>query len=59
MKGLTRRNTHVRYESPTTYQSKFMTKVKAFENKVSLQGQRFKGQGHGIKSKILPQGIYM
>jgi hypothetical protein len=33
MKGLVRRNTHVKYESPTTYmyQSKVMTKVKVLE----------------------------
>jgi hypothetical protein len=28
MKGLTIRNTHVKYESPSTYQSKLITKVK-------------------------------
>ena len=28
MKGLTIRNIHVKYESPNTYQSKVMTKVK-------------------------------
>jgi hypothetical protein len=39
MKSLARRNTHVKYESPSTYQSKVMTKVKVFE-KVKLQGQR-------------------
>jgi hypothetical protein len=56
MKGLGRRNTHVKYESPTTYQSKVMTKVKVvmtkvkvFDKKVKLQGQRSEGQGHGIK----------
>jgi hypothetical protein len=27
MKGLARKNTHVKYESPSTYQSKVMTKV--------------------------------
>jgi hypothetical protein len=27
MKGLARRNTHVKYESPTTYKSKVMTKI--------------------------------
>jgi hypothetical protein len=31
MKGLAIRNTHVKYESPITYQSKVMTKVKVFE----------------------------
>jgi hypothetical protein len=48
MKGLARRNTHVKYESPTTFQSKVMTKVKVFK-KVKLQGQTSDGQGHGIK----------
>jgi hypothetical protein len=42
MKGLARRNTHVKYESPTTYQSKVMTKFKVLEKKVKLQGQRVK-----------------
>jgi hypothetical protein len=28
IKCLARRNTHVKYESPTTYQSKVVTKVK-------------------------------
>jgi hypothetical protein len=54
MKGLARRNTHVKYESHITYQSKVMTKVKIFEE-VKLQGQRSEGQGHGIKTKALPE----
>jgi hypothetical protein len=41
MKGLAISNTHVKYESPITYQSKVMSKVKVFE-KVTLQGQRVK-----------------
>jgi hypothetical protein len=41
MKGLARRNTNVKYESPTTYQSNVMTKVKVFE--------RSEGQVYGIK----------
>jgi hypothetical protein len=45
MKGLARRDTHVKYESPTTYQSK----VKVFKKKVKLQGQISEGQGHDIK----------
>jgi hypothetical protein len=49
MKGLARRNTRVKYESPTTYQSKVMTKVKVFEMKVKLQGQKSEGQDHRIK----------
>jgi hypothetical protein len=31
MKGLARRNTHVKYESLTTYQSQVINKVKVFE----------------------------
>ena len=49
MKGLTMRNTHVKYEGPTTYQSKVMTKVSFV--KVKLQDQRSEGQGQGIKCK--------
>jgi hypothetical protein len=30
MKGLARRNTHVKNESPSTYQSKVIAKVKSF-----------------------------
>jgi hypothetical protein len=48
MKDLARRNTHVKYESPSTYQSKVMTKVKVLE-KVKLKGQRSEFQGHDIK----------
>jgi hypothetical protein len=58
MKDLARRNTLVKYESPTTYQSKVMNKVNFLE-KVKLQGQRSEGQGHGIKWKVLPEGIHM
>jgi hypothetical protein len=39
MKGLARRNTHVKYESPTTYQSNVMTKVKYLEEYAKLQSQ--------------------
>jgi hypothetical protein len=47
MKGLALRNTHVKYENPSTYQSKVMTKIKVLEKKAKLQGQR--SEGHGIK----------
>jgi hypothetical protein len=40
MKGLAKRNTHVKYESLITYQSKVMTKVKVLEKQVKLKGQR-------------------
>jgi hypothetical protein len=59
MKGLARKNTHVKYESSTTYQSKVMTKVKVFKKKVKLQGQRSECQGHDIKRKVLPEEIHM
>jgi hypothetical protein len=42
MKGLARWNTPVKHESPSTYQSKVMTKVKVLEKKVKFQGQRVK-----------------
>jgi hypothetical protein len=45
MKGFARRNKHVKYESPTTYQSKVMTKVKVFKKKLKLLGQRSEVQG--------------
>ena len=41
MKGLARRNTHMKYETPCTYQSNGMTKVKVFE---SRSNSKFKGQ---------------
>jgi hypothetical protein len=41
MKDLAIRNTHVKYESHSTYQSEVMNKVNFFE-KVTLQGQRVK-----------------
>jgi hypothetical protein len=49
MKGLAKGNTHVKYDSPGTLQSKVMTKVKVLEKKVKLQGQISEGQGHSIK----------
>jgi hypothetical protein len=49
MKGLARRNTFVKYERPSTYQSNGVTKVKVFEKKFKFQGQRLEGLGHGIK----------
>jgi hypothetical protein len=58
MKGLARRNTHVKYESSTTHHSKVITKVKVFET-VKLQGHRSECQGHDIKRKVFPEGIHM
>jgi hypothetical protein len=36
-----------------------MTKIKVFEKKAKLQGQRSEGQGHGITWKVLPEEIHM
>jgi hypothetical protein len=49
MKGLARRNAHAIHDSPSTYKSKVVTKVKVLAKNVKLQGQRSEGQGHGIK----------
>ena len=48
MKGLITRNLHVKYESPTTYGSRDIAKVKVFEKQV-----KFQGQGHKVKSQGL------
>ena len=42
MKGPATGNTLVKYESPGTYQSEVMAKVKVFKLKVKLKGQRVK-----------------
>jgi hypothetical protein len=59
MKGLARKNTKVKNESRTSYQSNIMTKVKDLEKKVKLQGQRSESQGHDIKRKGLPEGVHL
>jgi hypothetical protein len=41
----------VKYESATTHHSKVINKVKVFEKKVKLQGQRSECRGHDIKRK--------
>jgi hypothetical protein len=48
MKSFARTNTHGKYENPSIYQLKVMTKVKVLKT-VKLQGQRSQGQGHNIK----------
>jgi hypothetical protein len=47
MKDLARGNTHVKYESPTTYKSKVMTKVKSF----GKEGQTQRSGGHGTNER--------
>ena len=37
MAGIVTRNTHVKYESPTTYGSKVMVKVKKCRSKVTVK----------------------
>jgi hypothetical protein len=48
MKGLVKRNTHVKYQSHSTHQLKVMTKVKVLEKKVKLKGQRSWYQMKGL-----------
>jgi hypothetical protein len=36
-------NTHVKYDNPTTYQSKVMTKIKVYEQKVKLLSSNVRG----------------
>jgi hypothetical protein len=55
MKGLAGRNTHVKYESPTTYQSKFMTKVKVFEK--NFEGQTLTSKVRGLRSWYQMKGL--
>ena len=48
VKGLVIRNTHVKYESPTSYGLKVMANVKVFQKWVKVQGQ-----GQGTMWKVL------
>jgi hypothetical protein len=48
VKGLARRNTHVKYKSPTTYQSKVITRTTVFE-KVKLPNSKVRRSRHQIK----------
>jgi hypothetical protein len=43
----------MKYESPITYHSKYMAKVKVFEKWVKLQGQGHKVKKFGTNRKIL------
>ena len=45
VKGLDKRNTHVIYESPTSYGISVMANVKVFQKDVKVQGQ-----GHKVKN---------
>jgi hypothetical protein len=44
MQGLARRNTHVKYESPSSYQSKVITKIKSLNKRSNskVKDQRVK-----------------
>jgi hypothetical protein len=50
-KGLVTRNMHMKYESPITYHSKDMAKVKVFKKWVKLQGQGHKVKHYGTNRK--------
>jgi hypothetical protein len=52
-KGLVTRNMHMKYESPITYHSKYMAKVKVFEKCVKLQNQGHKVKTFGTNRKVL------
>jgi hypothetical protein len=43
----------MKYESPITYHSKYMTNVIVFEKWVKLQGQGHKVKNFGINRKVL------
>jgi hypothetical protein len=43
----------MKYESPITYHSKDMAKVKVFEKWVKLQGQRQRVKNFGRNRKVL------
>ena len=56
-KGLATTNTHVKYESPISFGSKVMAKVKFFQKYVKSQGQEVKT--FDINRKVLSQGIHL
>ena len=49
----------MKYENPTSYGSKVMTKVKVFNMKVIGYGQGHEGKNFGTDGKALSQGIHM
>ena len=53
MKGPITRNLHVKYESPTTYGSRDIAKVKVFEKTSRSQGQKSKSQMKGLITRNL------
>ena len=57
--GLATRNTHVKYESPISFGSKVVAKVKFFQKKVKSQGQGHKVKIFCIDRKVLSQGIHL
>ena len=58
-KGHVTRNTHVKYQSPSTYHSKVMAQVKVFKKQVKCKGQGHKVKNFGNNGKVLSQGILM
>jgi hypothetical protein len=54
--GLVTRNTHLKSQNPSTYQSQDRVKVKVFNKLVKHQGE-----GHKVKcfGKVLSQGLLM
>ena len=58
-KGLITRDTHVKYQSSSTYCSKVICKVEVFKKWVKPQGQGHMVKNNGTHGKVLSQGILM
>jgi hypothetical protein len=50
------RNTHVKYQHPSTYHLKVIAKVKVFNKMVKHKGQGHKVKNVGTHEKIMSQG---
>ena len=48
----------MKYESPISFGSKVIAKVKFFQKKVKIQGQGHEVKNFGIDRKVLSQGIH-
>ena len=57
-KGLATRNTHLFNESPISFGSKVIAKVKFFQKLVKIQGQGHKVKHFGTDRKVFSNGIH-
>ena len=53
------KESHMKYESPSSSDLTVMTKVKVFEKYVKLQGQGHQVKNYGMMWKVLSQAMYM